>query len=147
MLNKLVKFNNKNNENQLVPFHSRYGLGTFDAEFDNLVNRLFDSFWSEPSFTLSRNYRPTEITEDDKNYHVEINLAGFKKDQVKVTKQNNVLKVVAKKDENNQYVRSWQNSEWDINKASVKLEDGLLKINIPKTEIAQEKVIDIEEVK
>jgi HSP20 family molecular chaperone IbpA len=42
-----------------------------------------------------------------------------------------------------QYVRSWQNSEWDISKSEVKLEDGLLKITIPKTVEAQETVIDI----
>lgn len=133
----------KRNEGQLVPFSSRFGLGTFNAGFDDLVNGLFDEFWREPSFTLQRNYRPTEVTQDDKNYYVEINLAGFKKEQVKVTKKNNVLKVEAKKDEHNQYVRSWQNSEWDIGKSEVKLEDGLLKITIPKTAEAQETVIDI----
>ena len=94
----------------------------------------------------------TDVNETDGNYELEIDLPGFKKDEIKLTLENGYLTVSAAKsldkDKKNikgriirqeRYAGSMQRSfyvgeevaETDI---KAKFEDGVLKLSIPKKE-------------
>lgn len=137
---------NKELTKSLVPYSSNWGVGTFGNEFNSLVDHLFDSFWAEPSFLNSRNWKPTNISEDDNNYIVSVELPGFSKKEISVVTQGNVLKVNAKNNKST-YSRQFSISGWDTNKVKSKLENGILTVCVEKTPESKEKVVDIEEIK
>ena len=137
----------KDNKNEsLVPYSSKWGVETFDNGLDNLVDRLFDSFWNSPSFSFERNWRPTDINEDKDNYYVEVELPGFKKSEINASVTNNILKVSAKNNKSS-YLRNFSISGWDLTKIKSRLENGVLYVIVPKTENAKEKEIEIKEIK
>src|ERR1017187_854509 len=136
----------KNNENnKLVPYSSNLGVGTFSNEFDNLVERLFDSFWQEPSFLFQRNWRASDVTNDKDNYYIEIELPGFRKSEIQTAIVNNILQISAKNYKSS-YYRTFSISGWNLDKVKSRLENGVLSFVIPKLPEAKEKTIDIEEV-
>lgn len=111
--------------------------------FDDAIQSLFDDFWREPSFQLNRNWRPTDITETDNGLKIEVELPGFKKDQVHVEANDRALKIEAKSDRSS-YSRMFSDSRIDWPKAEIKLENGILLVNAPRTEKAKAKVLKIE---
>jgi len=137
----------KNNENKLAlaPFHSNWGLGSYNNRFGCLVDELFDSFWDSPAFQFERNWRPTDISEDENNYYINIELPGFKKSDINISVVNNTIKVLAKNNKS-VYSRAFSISGWNTNKVKTKLENGVLTATIEKLPEAKEKVIHIEEV-
>ncbi len=126
-------------------------------------DRLFDTFETRFANQLSTNYPPHNIIKtDDTHYQIEIAIAGFKKDEVTVEVEQDMLTV---KGESNQtdwsataylhrglskrnFARSWQLAEhMVVNGAEIK--DGILTISLEYV-IPEEKkarVIDIIEVK
>ena len=136
----------KTENKSLVPYTSNYGLNTLENSFNGLFDRLFDEVWQEPSILFHRNWRPTDITEDEKSYRIEVELPGFKKNEIKVTTKGNSL-VISAKNNKSSYTRAFSSSGADLSKIESTLENGVLTINIAKTLEAQEKVIDIKEVK
>lgn len=134
-------FNDKNAK--LAPFSSNLGVNTFGHEFDHLVNRMFDSFWCSPEFLKERNWRPTDISEENDSVSIEIELPGFKKNEVNVQVEQGQIKVSAK-NKKSHYVRTFTYGNLiDIDKMDAKLEDGVLLIKIPKSERAKAKVIEV----
>ncbi len=126
-------------------------------------DRLFDTFESRFASQLSTNYPPHNIIKtDDTHYQIEIAIAGFKKEEISVEVEQDMLTV---KGENNatditapaylhrglskrNFVRSWQLAEHMIvNGAEIK--DGILTITleyiIPEEKKAR--VIDVVEIK
>ncbi len=107
----------------------------------------------------------TDIHENDEGYEVDIELPGYKKDEIELTLENGYMSVSASKSEENsekddkgkvirqeRYMGSMQRSfyvgdeltEEDI---KAKYEDGVLKLSVPKKdapEIPQKKTIAIE---
>jgi molecular chaperone IbpA len=126
-------------------------------------DRLFDTFETRFANQLSTNYPPHNIIKtDETHYQIEIAVAGFKKDEISVEVEQEMLTV---KGENNteeyvtpaylhrglskrSFVRSWQLAEHMIvNSAEIK--DGILTITLEYV-IPEEKkarVIDIVEIK
>ncbi len=138
---------------------------------------LFDSFFSEPFRMLERNadhelygkhaaaIMRTDVRETDNTYELDIDLPGFKKDQITASVENGYLTVTAAKGldkdeggENGRYVRR---ERWagqcsrsfyvgeGITDADVhaKFEDGILRLSIPKAkpqELPQKTYIAIE---
>lgn len=119
----------------------KYNKG-LDSDLFNWFDRLHDDFWKEPSFQLNRNWRPTDITEDGVQYNIEIELPRFKRDEIKVEVTKGILKVTAKNTRSS-YIREFALSYVDYDKTQVKLEDGVLKITIPKNENGQTKYLEI----
>lgn len=107
----------------------------------------------------------TDVHEDDNGYEVDIDLPGFKKDEIQLSLENGYLSVGASKARDNdkknrkgkiirqeRYMGSMQRSfyvgdavkEEDI---KAKFEDGVLKLDIPKKEeakVPEKKLIAIE---
>ena len=125
---------------------------------------LFDSFFSEPFRMFEREadhelygkhaaaVMRTDVRETDNTYELDIDLPGFKKDQITASVENGYLTVTAAKgldkdegDKNGRYVRR---ERWagqcsrsfyvgeGITDADVhaKFEDGILKLTVPKKE-------------
>lgn len=127
-------------------------------------DRLFDTFESRFANQLSTNYPPHNIIKtDDTHYQIEMAVAGFKKNEITVEIEQDMLTVKGETETLNEsttrqylhrglssrnFVRSWQLAEHMIvNGAEIK--DGILTITLEYV-IPEEKkarVIDIVEIK
>lgn len=129
----------------------------FEKEFFGRKNPLYGKH--------AKNIMKTDVKETDKSYEFDIDLPGFKKDEIKAKLENGYLTVTAQKgldkDEQNkegQYIRRerytgscsrtfYIGDEIDENAVSAKFEDGILKLNVPKMtqpQVEQTKHIAIE---
>ncbi len=131
---------------------------------------LFDEFEKDFAKKENRtsNFRGlmrTDVKENDNSYEVDVDLPGFKKEDIKISFDNGYLNIAAqtstnndKKDEKGNYIRqerfygSMSRSFYvgeDINKEDIraKFEDGVLKLTVPKQDqkvIEQNNYISIE---
>jgi molecular chaperone IbpA len=91
------------------------------------------------------NYPPYNlIKHDSSNFTIEVALAGFKRDEIEVSTEQNILRVTSKNEEKDtgrtylhkglskrSFVRTWQLSE-DVEVSNVDFKDGLLTINLQR---------------
>lgn len=91
------------------------------------------------------NYPPYNlIKHDSSNFSIEVALAGFTRDEIEVSTEQNILKVASKSPKQDSertylhkgvskrsFTRSWQLSE-DVKVKDVKYEDGLLTIDLER---------------
>lgn len=116
--------------------------------FDNLFNDTFDE--AQKSIRRETGLMKTDISEDDKNIYMSMELAGYNKEDVKVELSDGYLTVSAERKDKKEtkdhgYIRRERYigsssrtfyigdeiSEEDI---KAKYENGLLKITVPKEE-------------
>ena len=144
----LLKFN---------PMTTRSHVPTF--------NRMFSDFF-ENEFPFNKGYSEqgklpaVNISESESEFHIELSVAGFKKSEIQLAVEENVLSVTGEKSENTtettkKFSRkefTFQNFKRSFNlpesvnqdKIEAKFEDGILKIELPKKELAQKAVRKIE---
>ena len=121
--------------------------------FDDFMDFPFNDFWGSKNPLYgkhAKNMMKTDVRETENSYEVDIDLPGFKKDEITAQLENGYLTVSAakgldkdKKDEKGNYIRQERyagqcsrsfyvgdgiKSE-DVN---AKFEDGILKISMPK---------------
>jgi len=126
----------------------------------NLFDDFFNRFYEEE--VGDENFRPMamDIIEQDKEFQVLANLPGFKKDDVKISIHDNQLIIEASynttKEETKgtiyrceRYSGSYRRNlvlpeNAEISKISAKMEDGVLKLIIPKKEPSPKKEIAVE---
>ena len=129
----------------MVP--SIYGENMFDDFFDG-------SFFGghSPLFGKhARNLMKTDVRELDKSYELDVDLPGFKKDEIHVDLKDGYLTIGASKgldkdqqDENGKYIRRERyagvcSRSFFVGDAirpediSAKYEDGILRLSVPKT--------------
>jgi len=100
-----------------------------------------------------------DITEDDKEYLIKVELPEIKKEDVKVTVENGTLTISGerkfeKEEKDKKYhrveraygsfVRSFALPEGtDGSKVSAEFKDGMLKVHLPKSEQAKPKAIEV----
>ena len=127
---------------------------------------LFDEFFNDPFALMTsgrdplygkhaKNLMKTDVRELDGSYEIDIDLPGFKKDEVDIQLQDGCLTISAakgldkdEKDKQGRYIRqeryagsvsrSFYVGE-DVKPADVKAscEDGILKLSVPKAEAKQ----------
>lgn len=127
---------------------------------------LFDEFFNDPFALMTsgrdplygkhaKNLMKTDVRELDGSYGIDIDLPGFKKDEVDIQLQDGCLTISAakgldkdEKDKQGRYIRqeryagsvsrSFYVGE-DVKPADVKasFEDGILKLSVPKAEAKQ----------
>ncbi len=129
---------------------SRFGIQKRNNN-DNEIS-LFDAFddFFRPVFFDEYNPMRTDVKENDEGYHLDIEVAGFKKDEINVSLENGYLTVSAKKhskDDKSKYVRreiseSYQRSYYvgdniSENDVKAKYENGILALDIPKSQPKQ----------
>lgn len=93
----------------------------------------------------------TDVRETDTSYELDVDLPGFKKDEINVDLQNGYLTIQAskgldkdQKDQQGRYIRqeryagacsrSFYVGDIQPDQVSAKYEDGILKISLPKQE-------------
>ncbi len=127
-------------------------------------DRLFDGFEARFANQLTNNYPPHNVVKtDDTHYVIEIAVAGFKKSEIAVEIEQEILTVRGSSATPNEpttrqylhrglssrdFERSWQLAEHMVVKGA-KIQDGILTISLEYV-IPEEKkarVIDIVEVK
>mgnify|MGYP001668232471 CR=1 FL=1 len=116
--------------------------------FDSLFNETLDE--AQKSIKRETGLMKTDISEDDKNLYISMELAGYNKEDVNIELDDGYVTVHAERKENNEtkdhgyirrerYIGSCSRtfyigdeiSEEDI---KAKYENGLLKITVPKEE-------------
>ncbi|HLP16138.1 MAG TPA: Hsp20/alpha crystallin family protein [Bacteroidota bacterium] len=133
--------------------------------FQREMNRMLDNFFhgdvfDEGRFGGSEAFAPmVDVSETKDTYVIKAELPGLKKEDVKVTMNNNIVtiagekKIEEEKREGNFYrmERSFGSFERSIaipgpikaDAIECKYADGLLTLSLPKTEEAKQKVIDV----
>ena len=121
----------------------------------SLIPRNFylDDIFNDFSSNQSNNMK-CDIYEKDGNYHIEIDIPGFDKNEISVECENGYLTITAEKneeneDENKNYIRrersygSYKRQFFlgDINEEEIKAEfnNGILKVVVPKKEVVDTK--------
>ena len=123
----------------------------FDFDFDKEFNRMMRPLYGKHA----QNMMKTDVRETDNSYELDIDLPGFKKDEISVQLDNGYLSISASKgldkDEENKkgkYIRRERYAgamnrtfyvgdnltQQDI---QAKFEDGILKISVPKKDVQQ----------
>ena len=120
--------------------------------FDNAIDQLFES---------DVNNMKCDIYEKDNAYHVEMDLPGFTKEEIKVECNKGTLVITASKEEKDEvkdddkkylrrervygkYSRSFYLGDVDEDKIDAEFKNGTLTISVPKIdENENKKIIDI----
>jgi HSP20 family protein len=125
------------------------------------MDRMFDSFWGN---SVDREggmlIPPVDMIENDDNFVVSAELPGLKKNEIKMTVQNNVLTLSgskkhefeSKEDTVHRVERSYGSfcrsvnlpSTIDSSAIKASYDNGVLKVTLPKVEEAKTKEINIE---
>lgn len=133
------------------------GISPFDREMD----RFFDNFWSGGALDLPRNawVPPLEVTENDNEFRVSMELPGVDEKDVEITFSDGLLSIRGEKKSSEEKkdemcycseVRygSFERSlsiPSDVNgeKISAKYKNGVLNIVLPKREEAKPRKVEI----
>ena len=128
-------------------FDEMFDFDDFDKEFNRMMRPLYGKH--------AQNMMKTDVRETDNSYELDIDLPGFKKDEIKVELDNGYLSISAAKgldkDEekkDGKYIRRERYAgamnrtfyvgdnltQQDI---QAKFEDGILKISVPKKDVQQ----------
>ena len=134
----------------LVP--SIFGENLFNDFMDFPFN---DDFWGRKNPLYGKNAKrmmKTDIRETDGSYELDVDLPGFKKDEIKASLENGYLTISAakgldkdEKDKDGKYIRQeryagamsrsfYVGDEVTQEDIKAKYEDGILKLSIPKKE-------------
>lgn len=133
-------------------------------EFESLHDRLtkyFDDF-SNFGINFSDNFSPRiDVSEDEKNINVVAEIPGVKKENIKITLQDNILTIEGEKKKESEtkeknFYRTERTfgsfkrcftlpSEVDSEKVEAKFEDGMLNVRMKKLEHkpVKEKLIEL----
>jgi len=137
----------------IKPFRGNHWLRPRD------IYDMFDEFFNDPFFAPYTPTFKTDVKETDDAYLIEAELPGVNKDEIKIEYVNDRLIISVNKDDNineekENYIRrerrmtsmrrSFYLEDVDDEKISAKLENGILKIHVPKKEIISHgRVIEI----
>ena len=118
-----------------------------------LPSRFYEDMLDEVDFSKGMK---CDIYEKDGNYHIEMDVPGFDKSEIKIEAKNNYLTITAEKnnevnedDEKKNYIhreryygkyqRSFYLEDLDQEKVSAEFKNGILKIKVPKKEENEDK--------
>ena len=128
-------------------FDDMFDFDDFDKEFNRMMRPLYGKH--------AQNMMKTDVRETDNSYELDIDLPGFKKDEIKVELDNGYLSISAAKgldkDEekkDGKYIRReryagsmnrtfYVGSQLTQQDIQAKFEDGILKISVPKKDVQQ----------
>lgn len=137
----------------LKPFGRDYFDMTPSELFRDFGRQFFSNFPDEQGIK-------TDIREKDDRYELKAELPGFSKDQIDISYENGTLiifgennqvneekddegKVIQKERSYSNVKRMYSLNNIDEDNIKAKFENGILSVDLPKTENNQRKVIDI----
>jgi HSP20 family molecular chaperone IbpA len=107
---------------------------------DNLLN----DFFNEVSFGKTDFHQPRHAhKETDEGYEYRLNLAGFKRENIKVNVENETLNIEAKQGEKKLDDSLWIPEDADAKASVAKYEDGILYIKLNKKESSKPLNIEV----
>ena len=131
---------------------SIFGENLFDDFFADPFDMMPAAHGNDPLYGKhARNLMKTDVRELDKSYELDVDLPGFKKDEIHVDLKDGYLTIGASKgldkdqqDENGKYIRRERyagvcSRSFFVGDAirpediSAKYEDGILRLSVPKT--------------
>jgi HSP20 family protein len=124
---------------------------------DNLLDwfdRSIDSFFNDFDIAMPTSSLVTDVAEDEEKYTIRAEVPGLNQDNIDLDYDNNILTLKAKYEEKSeegeskwlrkgQYAKSYRLPDIDIEKANANLKDGILKVELPKSEEKKPKKISI----
>ena len=128
-------------------FDDMFDFDDFDKEFNRMMRPLYGKH--------AQNMMKTDVRETDNSYELDIDLPGFKKDEIKVELDNGYLSISAAKgldndeekkdgkDNRRERYAGAMNSTFYVGDnltqqdIQAKFEDGILKISVPKKDVQQ----------
>ena len=117
-------------------------IGTTNAKEKSMNNSLFDIIFNDLYNVSSQQTDSVKSVGDV--YQAKIVLPGIKKDKVSISATNDFLKVFLKEQENKKLLRKINlGGLVDIKSISSKLEDGILEITLPKSEISESIQVEV----
>lgn len=111
----------------------------FVPAFEELLGGVFN----ETSYGKLDYYNDTSYEEDENGFNYKFNLAGFKKEEIKVTSEKNMLNIFAK-NQNSEFNKSTSiPKDADPQSCEAKYENGMLYLNFLKNEESKPITINI----
>ncbi|HGY56307.1 MAG TPA: Hsp20/alpha crystallin family protein [Caldithrix abyssi] len=142
----------------LVKWNPTRSLLDLSNDFDRLVDSFFNRDLMVPE-VLGMSYPVMDVEETDDEFRITAELPGMKKDDVKITFQDNILTISGekksekKREDKNLYYAERRfgkfsrsvsiNSPVKLDKVSAEFKDGILHITVPKAEEAKPKQIEV----
>ena len=131
---------------------SIFGENLFDDFFGDSFEKNFFGGRNPLYGKHAKHLMKTDVKEMADHYEVDIDLPGFKKDEVNVSLENGYLTISAakgldkdEKDKHGRYIRqerysgtcsrSFYVGDVDTKDVTAKYEDGILKLSIPRTDV------------
>ena len=129
---------------------SMFGESLFDRFFDDSLEKEFFGTHNPLYGKHAKNLMKTDVRETESSYELDIDLPGFKKDEVNVELKNGYLTIQAAKgldkeeqDKKGKYIRQeryagacsrsfYVGEDVEPEEVSAKFEDGILTISVPK---------------
>ena len=109
--------------------------------FDNIIDQFFNDLSFDPRFSLmNTNNVSNYYNENEKEYYLTMDVPGMSKDDVEVTFDNNRLKISGQRKSNKydsyEYGKMERTfivpSNVETDKISAKIDNGVLKVILPK---------------
>jgi HSP20 family protein len=138
----------------LIKYRPNRMLSLIDSSWD----RFFDSFFEDLPFTRTKSPL-VDIKENDSEYKMEVELPGLTDKDIEVMVEGNLLTLSSKKNEEKEekkedyvirerrsvsFSRSFVLPEnVNVDKISAEFKNGLLTVDVPKTEKAKPKMLEI----
>jgi HSP20 family protein len=132
-------------------------LPSFNNRFNNIFDLMSDDRFDD-MFSSDLSQFKVDIKDKEDEYEVEAELPGFNKEDISASLKDHYLEIVATKnvnnDSNDNYLyqerstttvkRTFYLADAINEKVSAKLDNGILKLVIPKRKVATEHHIEIE---
>ena len=127
----------------LIPLNNTISTWDFVDDIDSLWPTLSNSFSivTSPKYSFS-NFIGFEDSGTD-SYNLEIELPRFRKENIKLSAENNVLHISAEQDNLKFYHSVSVPPNLDTNTIEAELDNGVLKVSAQKAEHARAKTINI----
>jgi HSP20 family molecular chaperone IbpA len=127
----------------LIPLNNTFESWDFVDNIYNSWPTLSDSFniVTSPKYSFSNMLGFKEENKD--SYNLEIELPRFRKENIKLTAENNVLHISAEQDNLKFYHSVSVPPNLDANTIEAELDHGVLKISAQKAEQSKTKLIEI----
>lgn len=123
------------------------------SDFDQLFNELWSSFprWAVSPESRRGTHPAVDLYEDDNNVYARFELPGFKKDEIKIQIEKDVLTVEVNRTSEDTDAQNSVNLSRavsipegvDVDNVSARLEDGILSVTLPKQEARKPRMIEI----
>jgi len=134
----------------LVKWKPASNLPAFSSNWDSLFNNLFDTVPVRFGYDDDTSWSPMIRWEENADgYHIHAEVPGFRKSDISLTFENGVLTLFGEKkaDEKKGNNHSWYRTRFsrslrlpdtiDVEKIKAKVEDGILTVDVPKSEVVK----------